>query len=151
MKKVKEIEEYLEEHESLWQTIAETEPCLPCGDLGFDVLDEENYYGFDFSKNNVRRMFFLGASNYFPAFCNINKVKSLDQCPIYLFDAESDTPYEYVGNFKHYISIILNEFLNRKKIKKSDAKEAKEALLELEDFSDKVSLKEYELEFYEKN
>lgn len=145
IKKFKEIKKYLEEYEDLWQKISMTECSLPCMDLAFNIIDEDNYYGFDFTDDKkVLMLFHTGQSNYFPAFCNIEITKSLDECPIYIFDAASDIHSEYIGNFKYYISVLLNEFIN-KNVNKKSIKEAKNALSELDKFSSKVEFQKYKV------
>lgn len=112
-------------------------------DLAGDFIDEKYYYGWDFSnKQKIYQIFFTGADNYFPAIANCSDAAKMDQYPVYVFDLASGGELTYVGNFKHYMTKILKEF-----IKKSDHaehySEAKQALKDLNVFSDKIINKKY--------
>lgn len=135
------IKEYLERYEDLWHEISSTESLLPCMDLAMDKIDENNYYGFDFSGDkSVYMLFFTGASNYFPAICNCTDENNMDACPIYIFNLASNKPSEYIGNFKEYMTILLNGF-----IQEEDSEEAKMALRDLGTFTDRVINKVYRI------
>lgn len=140
------ISAYLEDHETLWQIIDEYEPCLPLMDLSMELINEDNYYGYDFTgEKQVYQLFFTGSSNYFPGiYCT--GTNKLDECPIFIFDLPVPN-IEYIGNFKLYMTTVLKDFL-KKKVKNKHNKyqsEAEEALNELDIFSDKVKYKKYKL------
>ena len=143
MGKFEQINEYLEEYEDLWQEIGSSDSVLPCLDITMDIINENNYYGCDFSgKQQVYRLFHTGASNYFPGICNVNKIESIDKRPIYIFDIASDNRCEYVGNFKYYMTTLLKDYLS-KNPKKKYRKYALEALAILDHFSNIVHNKKY--------
>lgn len=105
----------------LWQFICNKRDggANPCMDTVFDVIDEYDYYGCDFfGKNKVVQLFFTGNSQYFPAIWigdqDLNKIENLDEYPVYIFDLQNyDTnPIQPVGNFKKYITEIIDDFLN---------------------------------------
>ena len=105
----------------IWQKIAsmELEPPIPCLDISLEYRDEEDDYGVNFSKKQrVFELFFTGSSDYFPAiWIGDENEELLDQLPIYIFDLSCSTdPDEIIhfkpeGNFRTYIEIILNFFI----------------------------------------
>lgn len=112
----KQITNYLNEYQDLWWAISYVGGALPCMDASMDLIDEPEYYGVDFScEKAVYSLFFTGSSNYFPGIHVINDDK-ITESPIYIFDlASSDNDsVSPVGNFKTYISMILNDFINEK-------------------------------------
>lgn len=129
------MEDFLDEHQDLWHYISDNDLShYPCYDMDMEPIDEEDYYGYNFSgKNRVIRIFYMGASNYFPAIkCGEND-HDMDKYPVYIYDLQSDNPEEPTGlNFKQYIKSILNDALKRKK----NIKKIKNALQDVEQFSD---------------
>lgn len=138
--KLQKIEKFLEEYEDLWQNIAYNGGALPCGDFTIDVIDENDYYGCNFSEENrVIMFFFTGQSNYFPAIHigNISEdmCENIDEFPVYIFDIVGDTDNnnepKLIGNFRHYIEKLLIDYEDEKG-------EVERALKDVKIFSDKL-------------
>lgn len=137
------MNEYLEDYEDLWQEICDLTPVLPIMDLGMNIIDEDDYYGCDFSGDKkVMMLFFTGQSNYFPGiYIGNRKYKNeLDKLPIYIFDLASDNQVEYIGNFREYMTKIFDELLERKDLDVDFRKRIKEAAADIQQFS-KESIK----------
>lgn len=132
----KKIEEFLFDYEDLWYKIVEFGVSLPIMDIVLELIEEDNYYGCDFTNDKkMLQLFFTGQSNYFPAFWvgEDNYEKNLDMFPIYVIDICSEQPVELIGNFKNYMTIILTEYL-----KENVDEDAERALKDLVIFSDKI-------------
>lgn len=99
----------------LWQKIDVLQCCsLQCMDAAMELIDEEDYYDVDFSKDKqVYMLFFTGASNYFPGiWIGDSDPELIDQMPIYQFDLSvGEDELLPIGNFRFYIETLLNEFL----------------------------------------
>lgn len=136
------MEEYLEKYELLWGEIDQHDPPLPCMDLAMNLIDECDYYGLDFrGEKKVYMLFFTGQSNYFPGI-NVRKGEAIDESPIYIFDIASFEKPELIGNFKTYIKTLLDNFIANSGDEQSDFLiDAKQALLELDQFSNTLSRK----------
>ncbi|BCS82800.1 putative ORFan [Cotonvirus japonicus] len=146
MTKLDEIKDYLEAYEDLWQEIANCDCCLPCMDLGLDVIDEYDYYRCDFSGDKkVFRLFHTGQSNYFPAICGMTDVNRADSYPVYVIDITNfDDPCERIGNFRKYITILLKDFITNADSEEY-MREAKQALKDVRKFSTRIKTKKYTL------
>lgn len=130
--KMKQIEDYLEKYQDLWWNLEE--PPLPIFDISMSIIQDEDY-GCDFKGDQRVMMFsFTGDSCYFPAFWigdSKNYEENLDEFPIFVFDIENDDePVTYAGNFKNYISTILEAYPHNEA--------ALEALKDLRCFSESV-------------
>lgn len=142
---MEQIENYLNEYEELWHEISKYDSLYPCGDVAMNIINEKDYYGFNFSKHRkVYEIFFAGSNNFFPAICNVINEKIIDQYPIYIFDLASDNNSSYVGNFKYFITELLKDHISKSKSKKY-IKIAKEALCDANVFSNNVITKKYVL------
>jgi hypothetical protein len=149
VKTIDDIAEYLENYDVLWLIISQNDPKYPLMDISCHMIDDNNYYGVDFSgENAVYELFFTGQSNYGPVICfPKNKKVSLDECPIYIFDATGDNIIEKIGNFKCYMSEIIKDFINKENIEIEEDDDndtifyksmANEAFKKLDKFSDKM-------------
>lgn len=141
---MQKVQYYLENYQDLWWELSQKDACLPCMDVTMDMVDEEDYYGCDFTgKRQVIELFFTGSSDYFPGFFigKDNYEDNLDQYPIYIFDLSSDEPVELIGNFKTYMTKLIEGYLENYKLGKF-VKMAKTALMELDQFSNKMIQKE---------
>lgn len=98
-------------------------PDCPLLDIPADsVVDESNYYGVDFSKHPVRMLFYSGASNFFAGMLLSENV-AFDQRPIYIFDLQSSNEkMRFVGNFRFYLTTLLNHYLQHGGDCREDAK-----------------------------
>ena len=139
-----QINEYLYNYEDLWREVAQHEPELPIMDPAMDMIDEPDYYGYDFTGDkSVYMLFFTGQSNYFPGI-HVKKGDKIDQSPIYIFDLQSDQKPLLIGNFKTYMKKLLDDFISNYHLDGQNSQQsyidyfamAKQALLELEQFSD---------------
>ena len=110
----------------------------PCMDITLDVIDEEDFYGLNFTeKQKVYSLFFTGSNDYFPAmWIGEDDEEKLDEMPIYILDLSSDKDtFEYKGNFRKYIETILNDFIKMYKKDDEYLKDAKFLKEELKKFS----------------
>jgi hypothetical protein len=134
------ISTYLEKYDDLWMTMSDYE-CF-CMDIAMDVIDESNYYGADFSSNKkVMMIFFCGHSDCFQGIWigNLKYKKILDQLPIYEIDLScGDEKFQAKGNFKMYMTSMLNDFLDRYENMDIYYYYAVSALFDLNIFSDKI-------------
>ena len=142
------ITDYLENYQELWYSIDDDKNMprtWPMYDVIMEKCDEDDYYGCDFSGNQkVYQFTFTGQSNYFPGICNVDDVDEMDKYPVYVFDLASNNPCVYIGNFKQYMTLILENYINCNPSKKL-MKTAQSALNDLSDFSDEVRSKKYKL------
>lgn len=126
----------------LWQRISEKIDTYPCMDIVLEIVDENDYYGVDFrGDQKVYELFFPGSSNYFPAIWigNDDDIEKLDELPIYVLDLSSDeNEFECIGNFRKYIEILLNDFLEQYKKNDAYVKMAKIMKEQLKQFSSKT-------------
>ena len=107
------ISEYLEKYQDLWTHMNDYN-CF-CMDIAMNIIDESDYYGVDFSGNKkVVQIFFCGQSDNFQCIWIGNHAKNiLDQLPIYEMDlSPADEKFESKGNFKTYMTTMLNDFLD---------------------------------------
>lgn len=123
----------------LWQKISSmnlhTNPCM---DIYLDIIDEDDFYGVNFTgKQKVYILFFTGSSDYFPAiWIGENDENKLDEMPIYILDLSSDNDtFECKGNFRNYIETILNDFIITYKKDDEYMKDAKFLQEEVKKFS----------------
>jgi hypothetical protein len=133
------IKDYIKEFEDLFEKL-EMNYNLP---LPFiytycDVIDDEDYYGYNFSKDQkIYMLFYNGSSNFF---AGIYKPKNseqfeIDELPIYIFDlSNTNCPIKKIGNFKTYMKQIFDSIKDKVLTK---------ALSRLDDFSDKLIKCEY--------
>lgn len=152
MSKLDLLTGYLDDHQDLWWTIDEFSPPLPIMDVAGDIIDEKDYYGCDFSGNGrVLKIFFTGQHAYFPGIHigdNDDYAENIDQLPVYVFNlSDSNEPLTYVGNFKDYLTQILDYCIG---ITSGDIyDELVSARDELEQFSDiTIQHEEYKLKEY---
>ena len=144
---MQKVQDYLENYQDLWWEISQKGAYLPCMDVTMDMVDEDDYYGCDFTgKRQVMELFFTGSSDYFPGFFigKDNYEDNLDQYPIYVFDLstnEEEARLELIGNFKTYMTKLIEGYLENHKRGKF-VKMAQTALMELDQFSDKMIHKE---------
>lgn len=133
---IHDLKNYLEKYESVWWDIEDSN--YPVMDVSTDIVDERNYYGYDFSGNqSVYMLFFSGSSNYFPGlYCPSSKEPiSVDTCPIYIFDLSiTGKECKFVGNFRTFIFLVLSNYLKGCK-NQNFIQQAELALKELEQFS----------------
>ena len=129
----KKIVNYLNTYEDLFSEMSNHDPPLPVMDVSMKLINEKDYYGCNFSKNNMYMLFFTGQSNYFPGIYIVKNV-NLDECPIFIIDTSSKNEPIYVGNFRKYIKTLLKWFSEIKK----DNKKIKDAQLDLNMFSNKI-------------
>lgn len=115
IKTIDDISEYLSDYEDLWQIIDQNDAPLPSMDVTCDLIEDNNYYGVDFSgENTVYQLFFTGQSNYGPIICFPKNIKAnMDECPVYIFDATGDEIMEKIGNFRHYMTTLLKDFIKK--------------------------------------
>lgn len=83
-------------------------------DISLDLIDEDDYHGANFTNNKkVYMLFYTGSLNYFPGiWIGNDNIDFLDSMPIYIFDlsASDENIIEPIGNFRHYIEKLLNDF-----------------------------------------
>ena len=95
-----------------------------CMDPDLSLINDADYYGIDFSKQNVYQLFFTGSNNFFYGIVKLGD--RLDNCPIYLFDLAiaSDSKPKFLGNFRTFIGHLLDEissFINNDAINDNDS------------------------------
>ncbi len=112
------ITNYLIKYEHLWWILDRFQHHVPypCMDISMDLIDEKDYFGFEFDGDkSVYMLFFLGDSTNFPAICfPHDKEVRLDECPIYCLDSEVGEASNTGVNFKGYIKELLNFYLTYK-------------------------------------
>lgn len=137
---LKLIKDYIEQYEDVLENLDESyDVPLPVMYAYCDIINSNNYYSCDFSKNkNIHMLFYNGSSNFFAGLYvpeNVNNVRC-DECPIYIFDLASDNLMELIGNFKTYMKQVFDV------VPKNKFKQAKK---NLEKFSDKLENYEYQM------
>ena len=147
------IKAYQSKYAHLWCTIDAMSGCpLPLMDpaiteLEYDRTDDaasKTFMGFDFAgPRRVVQLWFLGTPEYFPAFWvgADHYTQTLDRYPIYQFDLEMDTgdePLLPVGNFKQYMTTVLEWYLRQAAGDEPAVPLAQEALAGLREFSDET-------------
>ena len=147
---VQDIENYLLKYKKIWKYVAKKElyemPC-ECNTITKSyILDEDDYYGCNFTDNQkIYVLFFTEHSDCFcgiPLFDNDLTYDKMDELPVYQFDLSCEEQPELYGNFKDYFNEILKKYKpynNTMHILKSNA------INELTCFSDKVINKTYTL------
>ena len=144
--KMDKIEKYLDNYSELLEKMSASELSFGpiSGECSLDLVDEYDYYGCDFTDNQrMIKIFYLGASNYFPAFWigTDEYTNNLDEYPIYFIDTSSNEPVLFMGNFKTYMTSLLKDYLSS-----NNDKDAEKALEELNQFSETIKYKgEYKL------
>ena len=103
---MEQIKNFLEKYEEVWWDISATDCPYPCTDIICEILNEEDYYGQDFSENNVFQLFYSGASNYFVGTPVGNGTKN---SPVHYYDA-FDEQETYFGTFHDYIIALLEYY-----------------------------------------
>lgn len=109
------ISHMLFEYENLWQFFSYINAPLPCMDADFDVIDECDYYGCDFTgKHKMCMIWFTGQSNYFPGFWigdnELDTIDNIDEYPIYIIDIAMDCGNQVQNtglNIKGYINKLI--------------------------------------------
>jgi hypothetical protein len=135
---IKQITDYLYKYSSLWFHLSFHN--LSYADITLDELDDMDYYGVNFSGNKkVFQLFFSGSDDFFSCFWigNDTSYKSiLDQIPIYQLDLSSDQhTFKTEGNFRSFMTEILDNFLNKNSKEDKYYFMALSALIELKQFS----------------
>lgn len=99
----------------LWQKIGSTIDTLHgISDVDFEILDDEDELGIDFSgKQKIYKIFFTGSSDFFPAiWIGEDDINNLEKYPVYMIDCSSnDIVSTSEGNFKNYINKFLDDFM----------------------------------------
>ncbi len=108
------------------------------------MLDEDDYYGCNFSgKNQILQIGYQGA-DHFPAIPFEESQKEIiDQLPVYYFDLSADNDeISTEGNFKTFMTTYWTEILNKIKLhtksseNKQILKSIQRAITDLDPFSD---------------
>lgn len=126
------IADYLDDYQDQWWD-QDIEYEYYVGDVGMNIIDEEDYYGCDMSGDQrVIMMFFVGHSDCFPAiWIGNDDMSRLDEMPIYILDLSSDEhEFEPVGNFKQHMMVALNSM--------PDGEIKQQAIKGLDAFSDNM-------------
>jgi hypothetical protein len=148
---MEKIQEFLEDYQDLWWEIADCDPEYPVMDVCLEKIDDEDYYGVDFTGDkSVYQIFFSGSSNYFAAVWpsndnnhnddNLDNLDNLDKYPIYIFDMEDTSSPELkcVGNFKKFINLVIDDFLELNIMDDKTNALVNELLDDLDEFSDEL-------------
>ncbi len=141
MSRFERIEEFLHECQELFWELRELEVAWnPLMDVSFRMIDEENYYGVNFTGDQrVCELFFTSQSNYFPGiWVGQGDLEDIDKYPIYVFDIAGEEEPEPLGNIKQYITKILDECLASNKCTKETVKAILDLKKELDWLSDEV-------------
>jgi len=121
--------------EDIWQKINSAGSSYPVMDWGMEIVNEEDYYGADFSRDKaVYQIFFSGTSNYFPGiWVPKNDLENMEKYPVYIFDLQSgENEVNCVGNFRHFIEKVVHEFLDNYDQKDEYSSCANQLLLDLQ-------------------
>lgn len=99
----------------LWQKISQLDCSdLPCMDISLNLIDEDDYYGVNFTNNKkVYMLFYTGSTDYFSGiWIGNDNIDFLDSMSIYIFDlsVSNENIIEPIGNFRYHIEKLLNDF-----------------------------------------
>jgi hypothetical protein len=85
-----------------------------CHDPG-NLINDEDYFGYNFSKNQIYQLFFYGESTYFEA---IKADSDLESCAVFEIDFEDCHKYKSIKSSVSFRSFVTDKLkLFRKMIK----------------------------------
>eukprot|EP00667_Euglena_gracilis_P018464 EG_transcript_19607 len=140
MAAVAKITAFFKDSAELWVAVKKVEDSqYPLGDIVLKPVSEEDSDPVDFTGDlQVVQLSTSNVPDLFPAFW-VGKAEweeKLDEFPIYLLDLqEAAEPFHPLGNFKKYLTLVLEYFLNTNP-EDALATAAKAKLEALKDFSD---------------
>eukprot|EP00667_Euglena_gracilis_P005194 EG_transcript_5226 len=116
MPAIDRIRAFFSDSADLWAAVKDLEdPQYPVGDLSLEPMRDAGSEPWGRKEDQrVVQLFDTGLWNYFPAFwvgTNEEWDLELDRIPLYVLD-EDDGPVPPVGNFRAYLTLVLERFLD---------------------------------------